>query len=89
VVISSLQHLQNPLDWCISPIIYDIISSIPTSISWSVRKVNKNANFCTHSVVHWSEARSFSDRILTAPPPLSFVPIVSEKDPSPTSLLGL
>jgi hypothetical protein len=89
VVISSLQHPQNPLDWRISPIIYDIIGSIPASISWSVRKVNRSANFCAHAVAHWAAAKSFSGRIPTVPPPLSSVPIVSGKDPPPTSLLGL
>jgi len=33
--------------------------------------------------------RSFPDRIFTVLPPLSFVSIVSGKDPPPTSLLGL
>jgi hypothetical protein len=52
VVISSLQHPQNFFDLRISPIIYDIIGSIPTSISWSARKANKSANFCAHVVAH-------------------------------------
>jgi hypothetical protein len=89
VVISSLQHPQNSLNWRISPIIYDIISLIPASISWSVRKVNRSVNFCSHSVAHWAAARSFSGCILTAHPPLSSVPVVSGEDPPPTSLLGL
>jgi hypothetical protein len=89
VVISSLQHSQNPLDWRISPIIYDIIGSILASISWSARKINRSANFCAYSVAHWAAVRSFSGLISTAPLPLSSVPIVSEKDSPPTSLLGL
>jgi hypothetical protein len=52
VVISSLQHSQNPLDKRISLIIYDIIDSILTFIFWSARKVIKNVNFCTYLVVH-------------------------------------
>lgn len=59
------------------------------SISWSAKKVNRNANFYAHSVAHWAATRSFSGRISTVPPPLSYVPIVSGKDPPPTSLLGL
>lgn len=88
VVILSLQHPQNPLDWHISSVIYDIIDSLPVSISCSARKVNRSANFCAHSVAHWATTRSFSGRIPTAPPPPPSISIVSEKDPHPIILLS-
>jgi hypothetical protein len=81
VVIMSLQHPQNMLDWRISPIVSDIIDSLPASISWSARKVNRSANFYAHSVAYWVTARSFFDCIPTAPPPPTSIPIVSGKDP--------
>jgi hypothetical protein len=87
VFILSLQHPKNPCDRRISSIIYDIIGFLLASISLSAKKVNRNANFCTHLVAHWAVERYFSSSILTAPPTPS-IPIVSEKDP-PIRLLGI
>jgi hypothetical protein len=52
VVISSLQHPQNPFDKRISPIIYDIIDSILAFIFWSAKKVIRSVNFCAYLVAH-------------------------------------
>jgi hypothetical protein len=88
VVILSLQHPQNLLNWRISPVVSDIIDSFLASISWSAKKVNRNANFCAHSVAHWAATRSFYGRIPTTPPPPSSIPIVSGKDPPPIRLIS-
>lgn len=47
IVILALQNSSLFQDWRISSLIFDFLDSIPTSSSWEVKKVNKNANFCT------------------------------------------
>jgi hypothetical protein len=51
VVILSLRYPQNPIDWRILSIIYDIIDSLMVSVH-SVKKNYKSVNFCTHLMVH-------------------------------------
>ena len=44
-------------DWRISPIILEMFDFISASFSLRAHKVNRNANFCTHSIVHWAIIR--------------------------------
>lgn len=53
--------IQNPSfiqDSRISPIISDIIDTIPASFSWEARNVNKSTNFYTHHAAQWATAKN-------------------------------
>jgi hypothetical protein len=52
LVISSLQQPSNVLDWRLDTFISLVLSLIPSFSQWQVRKVNINANFCTHYVTY-------------------------------------
>jgi hypothetical protein len=50
VVVLALQHLDSPLDWRISLIIFDSLDAIHFASSWEVRKINRSANFYAYSM---------------------------------------
>jgi hypothetical protein len=68
VIISALNNPDIIQDWRIYPLINNIIDSIPTSLNWIARKINRSANFCAHSVAHWAAARFFSGSIPISSP---------------------
>ncbi|GLT61051.1 hypothetical protein SLA2020_337860 [Shorea laevis] len=71
MVVSAMFQPHLNQDWRISPLINNIIDSIPNDLHWKVRKINRSANFCTHSVARWAAARMFSGRI-----PISLYPSI-------------
>jgi hypothetical protein len=64
VVIQALNHSNSNFNWRISPIILESLDTIPSASSCKVRKINRSANFCVHSVAHWAAARSHFGSIL-------------------------
>jgi hypothetical protein len=76
VVTLTLQHPSIVQDWRITDIITNTLDSIPADASWSVRKVNRSANFGAHYVAHWAAARFSSSSIPTSSN-YSLVPLVS------------
>jgi hypothetical protein len=50
VVIQSLKSPLTDQDWRISPVIFSSLQNIPSDSLWEARKINKSANFCTHSI---------------------------------------
>jgi hypothetical protein len=92
VVIAALKTPALSQDWHVNSVIAATLSSIPASSSWEVRKVHRSANFYAHHVAFWATARGFSGCIPTFfptyPPPPSYVPICSGKDPPSTLALS-
>jgi hypothetical protein len=59
IVIQALNQTSSNSDWRISPIIMTSLDNIPYTSFWEARKVNRSANFCTHSVARWTAANSY------------------------------
>jgi hypothetical protein len=66
VVILALQDPTIVQDWRITDIITHTLDSIPPGSTWSVRKINRSANFGAHYVAHWAAARFNSSSIPTS-----------------------
>jgi hypothetical protein len=84
VVIQSLNHPHSDIDWRISPILMDFLSSIPSTSSWEARKINRSANFCTHSMARWAVDRSYSGSIPFSSLYFPLPPIYSGTNPPPS-----
>ena len=63
VVIQALNQSLSNVDWRISPIITDSLDNIPSTSFWEVRKINRSANFCAHSVARWATTSSHTGSI--------------------------
>jgi hypothetical protein len=88
VVTLALQQPSIVQDWRITDIITNTLDSIPANASWSVRKVNRSANFGAHYVAHWAPARFSSSSIPTSSLSHQFLVLhVSNNDPSNNSAL--
>jgi hypothetical protein len=66
IVILALQQPNIVQDWRITDIIQQTLDMFPPDSSWSVRKVNRSANFGAHYVAHWAAARFQSSSIPTS-----------------------
>lgn len=64
VIIESLQNPKNPLDWRITPIILEVIESIPATFTWQARKIKRSI----HYVAHWATTKFVFCRISTSTP---------------------
>lgn len=73
-VILALQLPQISQDWRISSTINFTIDSIPADATWTARRVNRSANFCTHYVACWAAARITTGSIPFNPPSYSIYP---------------
>jgi hypothetical protein len=85
VFIAALNTPALSQDWHINSVIAATLASLPASSAWEARKVHRSANFYAHQVAFWAAARGLSGCIPiffpTYPPPLSFIPLCSGKDP--------
>jgi len=66
IVILALQQPNIVQDWRITDIIQQTLDMFPPDLTWSVRKVNRSANFGAHYVAHWAAARFQSSSIPTS-----------------------
>jgi hypothetical protein len=79
VVIQAINFPFSNQDWRISPVIMSSLKSIPSNSLWEARKINRNANFCAHSMARCAAARSYFGSILIS---ISFRSPDSGFDPS-------
>jgi hypothetical protein len=63
VVIQALNQPLSNIDWRISLIIMDSLDNVHSTSFWEVKKINRSANLCAHSVARWASANSHTSSI--------------------------
>jgi ribonuclease HI len=81
VVIQALNQFSSNLDWRISPIIINLLDIIHSTSFWEARKVNRSANFCTHSMARLAITSSHTNSISFSYSTLTSLTLASGIDP--------